>query len=94
MEGQIPDEVKTERMKRLLDLQKQIMSEIAKSYEGTVQEVLVEETKGEDQVIGRTTTNKWATLKGDKGLLGKLVKVKVLKASPFNLDCELLEVIR
>jgi len=93
MEGQVSDDVKTQRMKRLLELQKSILSEIAKSYEGTVQEVLIEEEKN-GELIGRTTTNKWATLKGDKALLGKIVKVKVKKASAFNLECELLEVLR
>ena len=94
MEGQVPDEVKTERMTRLLELQKGIMSEIAKTYEGTVQEVLVEEARDEGTLVGRTTTNRWVTIEGDRSLLGKIVKVKVKKASPFNLDAELLEVVR
>jgi len=93
MEGQLPDEVKTERMRRLLELQKSVLSEVAKRYEGTVQEVLVEEENG-GKLVGRTTTNKWATLRGGKELLGKIVKVKVKKASPFNLECELLEVVK
>ena len=94
MEGQIPDKVKTERMGRLLELQKAIMGRIARRYEGSVQEVLVEETKGDGTVIGRTTTNKWATLPGDESLLGKIVKVKVKRATPFNLECEVLEVVK
>ncbi len=94
MEGQIPDKVKTERMGRLLELQKAIMGRIARRYEGSVQEVLVEETKGDGTVIGRTTTNKWATLPGDESLLGKTVKVKVKRATPFNLECEVLEVVK
>ncbi len=94
MEGQVPDDVKTERMSRLLELQKTIMGKLSKRYEGTVQEVLVEEEKGEGTFIGRTTTNKWATLKGGRDLLGKIVKVRVERATPFNLECELLEVVR
>lgn len=94
MEGQVPDEVKTERMSRLLELQKAIMSKLSKRYEGTVQEVLVEEERSDRTVIGRTTTNKWATLTGGKELVGKIVKVKVRRATPFNLECELLEVVR
>ena len=93
MEGQVPDDVKAERMKRLLDLQKKIMSELAKRYEGTFQEVLVEEEKN-GELIGRTTTNKWASFKGDKSLLGKIVKIKVIKSSPFSLEGELVEVIK
>ena len=93
MEGQVPDEVKTERMRRLLDLQKRIMSELAKRYEGTIQEVLVEEEKN-GELIGRTTTNKWASFKGDKSLLGKIVRIKVTKSSPFSLEGELVEVVK
>jgi tRNA-2-methylthio-N6-dimethylallyladenosine synthase len=94
MEGQVPDEVKTRRMGRLLEVQKTIMAEIAKAYEGTVQEVLVEEARGDGILVGRTTTNRWVTLKGDDRILGKIVKVRITKASPFNLDAELLEVVR
>ncbi len=94
MEGQIPDDVKTERMSRLLELQKAIMNKLAKRYEGTVQEVLVEEARDDVTLIGRTTTNKWATFKGGKELLGKIVKVRVESATPFNLNCEILEVVR
>ncbi len=94
MEGQVPDEIKTERMSRLLELQKAVMSKLAKRYEGTLQEVLVEEEKGEGTLMGRTTTNKWATFEGSGDLLGKIVRVRVKEASPFNLSCELLEVVR
>ncbi len=93
MDGQVPDEVKTERMRRLLDLQKKIMSELAKRYERTIQEVLVEEEKNRE-LIGRTTTNKWASFKGDKSLLGKIVRIKVTKSSPFSLEGELVEVVK
>ncbi|MDQ7039220.1 MAG: tRNA (N6-isopentenyl adenosine(37)-C2)-methylthiotransferase MiaB [Aquificota bacterium] len=94
MDGQVPDEVKTERMARLLELQKGIMSEIARSYEGTVQEVLIEEAKDDGTFVGRTTTNRWVTVRGGGNILGKIVKVRITKASPFNLDGDLLEVVR
>jgi len=66
MDGQVSDEVKKNRMSRLLELQKAIMGKLAKRYEGTVQEVLVEEEREEGTLIGRTTTNKWATFKGER----------------------------
>ncbi len=94
MEGQIPDEVKTERMSRLLELQKRIMGEICRKYEGTVQEVLLEEAKGEDTLIGRTDTNRWAEMKGGSELVGRIVRARVERASPFNLHCKILEVVR
>ncbi len=93
MEDQIPDEVKTQRMSRLLNLQKSIMSKLSARYENSLQEVLVEEDKG-GKLIGRTTTNKWVSFEGDRGLLGKIVRVRISKASPFNLEGELMEVVR
>lgn len=92
MEGQVPDSVKRERMSRLLSLQKKILSEIAKSYENTEQEVLIE-SYGDGSLTGRTRSNRWANLKGDEDLLGKIVKVKVVKSKPFAMECELLEVL-
>ena len=91
MEGQIPDEVKTQRMSRLLELQKAILGEVAKSYEGSVQEVLVESAEEGNKLIGRTRGNRWASMRGSKELLGKIVKVKVVSSHPFNMECELLE---
>ncbi len=90
MEGQVPDHIKTERMSRLLELQKRILSEIAREYEGTIQEVLIEGCEG-SKLTGRTRTNRWASLSGDESLLGSLVKVKVVSSKPFNMECELVE---
>ncbi len=92
MEGQVPEEVKTQRMSRLLDLQKRILSEIAQSYEGTEQEVLIESYE-DGKLMGRTRTNRWATINGKESLLGKLVKVKVINSKPFNMECEIMEVL-
>ncbi len=94
MEGQVDDETKTRRMSRLLELQKRILSEWAKSYEGSIQEVLIENHEEGDKLIGRTRTNRWAALEGPPSLLGKVVRARVLRSSPYNLECELVEVVR
>ncbi len=94
MKDQVPDEVKTRRMSELLALQKSIMSDIAKSYEGTEQEVLIEEMRDPDTLIGRTTTNRWVSVRGDERLLGKLVSVMVRGSSPFNMEGEVVEVVK
>jgi tRNA-2-methylthio-N6-dimethylallyladenosine synthase len=92
MEGQVPDDVKTQRMTRLLNLQKKILSEIAKEYEGTIQEVLLESYE-DGKLVGRTLTNRWATLQGPEELLGKTVLVRVERANPYNLECSLVSVL-
>ncbi|SNZ14685.1 tRNA (N6-isopentenyl adenosine(37)-C2)-methylthiotransferase MiaB [Hydrogenobacter hydrogenophilus] len=90
MQDQVPDEIKTERMQRLLELQKSILGEIAKSYEGTLQELLVESVEDGNKFIGRTRTNRWASVKSRENLLGRVVKVKVIRSHPFSMECELL----
>ncbi|QWK20082.1 MAG: tRNA (N6-isopentenyl adenosine(37)-C2)-methylthiotransferase MiaB [Hydrogenobacter thermophilus] len=90
MEGQVPDQVKTQRMSRLLQLQKEIMGEVAKSYEGTLQEVLIESIEHGNKLIGRTRSNRWASMEGGVEMLGKVVKVKVIRSYPFNMECELV----
>ncbi|MCX8060522.1 MAG: TRAM domain-containing protein, partial [Aquificaceae bacterium] len=92
MQGQVPDEVKTSRMAKLLELQKGILAEIALSYQNTEQEVLVESSEG-GKLVGRTRGNRWASFPGEEHLLGKLVKVRVVKSRPFNMECELLQVL-
>jgi tRNA-2-methylthio-N6-dimethylallyladenosine synthase len=92
MEGQVPDDVKTQRMTRLLNLQKKILSEIAKEYEGTLQEVLLESYE-DRKLVGRTLTNRWAILQGPEELLGKTVLVRVEKANPYSLECSLVSVL-
>jgi tRNA-2-methylthio-N6-dimethylallyladenosine synthase len=90
MQGQVPDHIKTERMQRLLELQKSILGETARSYEGTLQELLIESVENGNKFIGRTRTNRWASVKSREDLLGKVVKVKVVRSLPFSMECELL----
>ncbi len=92
MEGQATDEVKTQRMTRLLNIQKEILSEIAKAYKNTEQEVLIEGFE-KGKLVGRTRTNRWVNLEGDESLLGKIVKVRVIESKPFSMEGELLEIL-
>ncbi|RME10938.1 MAG: TRAM domain-containing protein, partial [Aquificota bacterium] len=69
-----------------------ILSDIAKSYEGTEQEVLIEGYE-DGRLTGRTRTNRWATLPGSEEILGKTVKVRVISSRPFSMECEPVEVI-
>ncbi|MEN3034368.1 MAG: tRNA (N6-isopentenyl adenosine(37)-C2)-methylthiotransferase MiaB [Aquificaceae bacterium] len=89
MPFEVPDEVKTSRMSRLLELQKSILEKISRYYLGTTQEILVEEYQ-DGKLIGRTPSNRWASFSGDKELVGKRVKIKVLKSSAYGLEGELI----
>lgn len=88
-EDQIPEEIKHDRFNRLLERINQISAEINKTYEGTVQKVLVEgpstNKKGEKTLAGRTETTKLVNFPGSEDLVGQIVNVKITEGKQFNL---------
>lgn len=90
-ENQVPDDVKSERLTRLLKRHREIAFEFAKKYEGATLEILVEETdkQTEGLLMGRSTQNKVVHFKGDNSLIGQLVSVKVQTAYPQTFWGEL-----
>ncbi len=84
----IPEEVKTERIVRLNDVQKQISLKKNRAHIGQVHEVLIEEMstkKSDADVQGRNDGNKLVILpKGDYGL-GDFVRVKIEDATAHVL---------
>lgn len=90
---QVPLQVKKERLWKLIDLQKEISTKINKKLEGEILEVLVDKKSKkhiENQFSGRTGTNKTVVFTSKQDLLGKLVKVKIIKSSPWTLYGELI----
>jgi tRNA-2-methylthio-N6-dimethylallyladenosine synthase len=91
--GQVPFEVKTERLTEILALQDQNTSKKNKPLEGSTQEVLVEGlngANGADELTGRTRTNKVVNFPGPASLKGELVNVKILEAKRHTLRGEIL----
>lgn len=91
---QVPLQVKKERLWKLIDLQKEISTKINKKLEREILEVLVDKKSKkhiENQFSGRTGTNKTVVFTSKQDLLGKLVKVKIIKSSPWTLYGELIE---
>ena len=78
MENQVPEDVVKDRFDRLLALvQKKGRKESAR-FDGTVQEILVEEESKEKGIFtGRTEYNLLVHFPGCKDLIGKYVKVKL-----------------
>lgn len=90
---QVPLQVKKERLWKLIDLQKEISTKINKKLEREILEVLVDKKSKkhiENQFSGRTGTNKTVVFTSKQDLLGKLVKVKIIKSSPWTLYGELI----
>lgn len=96
MPGQVPLLIKKKRLWKLIDLQEKISTKINKNLEGKVLEILVEKksTKNishQNQLSGRTRTNKTVVFVGQEELIGELVQVKIVKADTWTLYGELLK---
>ena len=78
MENQIPEDVVKDRFDRLLSLVQEKGREASSRFEGTVQEILVEEESKEKGIFtGRTQYNLLVHFPGCQDMLGKYVKVKL-----------------
>ncbi|WP_211292831.1 tRNA (N6-isopentenyl adenosine(37)-C2)-methylthiotransferase MiaB [Neomoorella humiferrea] len=89
--GQLPQEVKKERLKRLMELQNKISLAKNEALVGEVVEVLVEGPSKTDpsKLSGRTRTNKLVIFPGDAELTGRLVNVRLTKAQTWLLKGEI-----
>ena len=91
LDGQVPDEVKHERLERLMALQNQISLEQNQKLDGTVQEVLIEGPSRTDATIwtGRTRTGKivlWPHQKGEG--VGELAQIRITQPQTWVLKGE------
>lgn len=84
-------EQKQERLEHLLLLQRRITLEINRSFNGSVQSVLVEGLgKRPGQVSGRADSGKTVNLIGTPGLVGSIVDVRIVAAYQNSLVGELI----
>ena len=93
MDGQLDQEVKKERLQRLIDLQNRKSKEASDTYKGKVERVLVEgpSRKNEEVLTGRTSTNKIVLFAGDKELEGTFVNVKINECKTWSLYGEIVD---
>ena len=88
MEDQVDEEVKNERVHRLIALSDQLAKEYASTFEGEVLEIIPEERFNEedqDLFVGYTDNYLKVVFSGSEDMIGELVKVKITKAGyPYN----------
>lgn len=89
MEDQIDENIKNERVHRLIALNDQLAKEYASRFEGELLEIIPEERFKEDPdsglLEGYTDNYLRVVIPGDDSLIGKIVKVKITKAGyPYN----------
>lgn len=85
MEEQVDENVKNERVHRLIALSDQLAKEYASAYEGDVLEIIPEESFKEQDgthnlYVGYTDNYMKVVFEGTEDMIGRLVKVKITKA--------------
>ncbi|ASB88307.1 tRNA (N(6)-L-threonylcarbamoyladenosine(37)-C(2))-methylthiotransferase MtaB [Bacillus sonorensis] len=89
MDDQVDENVKNERVHKLIALSDQLAKEYASDYEGDVLEIIPEEQfteTGEDNLyVGYTDNYMKVVFEGSEEMIGQLVKVKITEAGyPYN----------
>lgn len=91
----IPEDVKQQRLDKLMALQEEISTEIQESKIGSIQKVIIDGTEG-DMYVGRTQydspeVDPVVLIKSERQLkTGKFYDVKITSAMPFELMGEII----
>jgi tRNA-2-methylthio-N6-dimethylallyladenosine synthase len=93
MVGQVPEDIKTERINDLLKVQEDISLRRNKALEGTVQEILVEGPSDTDSsmLMGRTRSNKIVIIDDQGEQEGAFLSVLIEKARHHSLSARRLQ---
>ena len=93
MPDQIPEEVSSRRIQKLIAIQKENTRRNYAGYIGQVHSVLVEEAskRDEHQMAGKDEYNITVNFPGSKELIGRIVRVRITSAGESTLRGELVE---
>jgi len=88
MQGNLTEEVKSERLYEILVLEDTITQKKNKALVGAIQEVLIEgpSENGNGNLTGRTRTNKIVDIWADDIIKGALVDVEIIKGRRHSLE--------
>lgn len=91
LKDQVPEEVKRDRIHRLIAVQSEMSLKKNQQWIGRTVDVLVEgeSHKDPERLSGRAPSNKLVVFKGDRGLIGQTVQVRVTEAQTWSLTGEL-----
>ena len=97
MPDQIPDEIKQERLDRLMTLQQKISLKRNKARIGSVEQVLVTDTDGKENILGRscreapeTDGEIYVSCGEARPLPGQFIPVQILSAEEYDLRGKML----
>lgn len=88
-EGQIPDEIASDRLYRLQELHKEILDEIVQKESGKIHQIYFDELRPGGFVAGRSDNNFIVKVKGSEELLGQIVPVRITHTGRLGLEGEL-----
>jgi len=93
MEDDVPENEKIRRLELIIDLIQKNAEEFSKSMVGKEVEVLIEgvSPKNPGQLFGLTRNGRKVIFDGEKALIGKCVKVSIIKAYKWYLNGELIK---
>lgn len=92
MEDNISGKEKSERMRELLELQREISSEHFKRFEGRILDVLFEaETKKDGFYTGKSDEFIIVEAKADSSVIGQMKRVRITKAFNWALQGEIID---
>ena len=90
MDGQIDNRVKAARLNEINELQAQIAREANEGYVGAEFEILADgfAPRGEGKIQGRTMSDKVVIIPGGEEDFGKMIPVRIVRASHWSLEGE------
>jgi tRNA-2-methylthio-N6-dimethylallyladenosine synthase len=88
MQNHVPDDVKSERLTEILEIQDKITSKKNKHLEDTIQEILIEGDSETDRekLTGRTRSNKIVHIPKTDIKKGTCIKVEIIKGRKHSLE--------
>lgn len=96
MPFQVEENIKKERLQRLMELQNRISREINENLVGQIVDGLVEgfSKNNPSKLSARTRTNKIIIFEGDPDLMGRIIPFKIKEAQTWNLLGEPVQTMR
>ena len=93
MPDQIPEDVSSRRIQKLIAVQKENTRRNYAAYVGQIHSVLVDEAskRDENQMAGKNEYNITVNFPGDRSLIGSIVRVKITSAGESTLRGEMIE---
>ncbi len=90
MPNQIPDEISSERLQRVIELNKEHQDEVMSSYIGKTFEVMFEDLKPNGEVFGYSDNYTGVFVKGSEEFLGQILPVKITESFRTSLKGEVV----